>query len=240
MTYVLVHGATFAASCWDLLVPHLDQETIAVDLPGRGSRPADLGAVTIQHFVDAVVAEIEDRDLHDVVLVGHSLAGITLPGVMDRVPHRLARVVFVAASVPEHGQSIMEALDAATREVAEASASSGEIATPVDWARAVFCNDMDDDAASWTLAHMGGEASGVMNEPVDLSGLRRGVPRTWVRLLRDAVVSPEQQSFYASRVGAEVVDLDAGHMAMISRPVALAEVLRSLHSDAMSSTPPIS
>ena len=108
MTYVLVHGATFDGSCWDLLLPHLDGPAIAVDLPGRGSRPADLTQVTIQDFVDVVVDEIECCDLHDVVLVGHPLAGITLPGV----------------------------------------------AAPEDWARAAFCNDMDDDLTSWTLAHM--------------------------------------------------------------------------------------
>ena len=81
MTYVLAHGATFAASCWDLLVPHLDDDVIAIDLPGRGSRPADLSRVAIAEFVAAVLAEIEAWDLRDVVLVGHSLAGITLPGV---------------------------------------------------------------------------------------------------------------------------------------------------------------
>ena len=229
MTYVLVHGATFAASCWDLLVPYLDDDdVIAIDLPGRGSRPADLSHVAIADFVTAVVAEIEARDLRDVVLIGHSLAGITLPGVAARVPDRLARLVFVAATVPEHGQSVIEALDAATREVAAANRNGGEFTASEEWARAAFCNDMDDQQAQWTLAHMGPEAPGVMIEPVDLTGLDTAVARSWVRLLQDAVIAPEQQSGYATRIGADVIDLDAGHMAMISRPHALAAILRSL------------
>jgi pimeloyl-ACP methyl ester carboxylesterase len=37
---VLVHGGSFAASCWDLVVPLLDGPVLAVDLPGRGrTRP---------------------------------------------------------------------------------------------------------------------------------------------------------------------------------------------------------
>jgi len=228
MTYVLVHGATFDGSCWDLLLPHLDGPAIAVDLPGRGSRPADLTQVTIRDFVDAVVDEIECRDLHDVVLVGHSLAGITLPGVAARIPERLARLVFVAATVPGQGESVLEALDQATQEVAAESMTGEQVAAPEDWARAAFCNDMDDDLTSWTLAHMGPEAAGVMTEPVDIRGLDSAVPRTWVLTLHDAVVDVERQLLYAHRARAEVIELDAAHMAMISRPEQLAMVLGSL------------
>lgn len=183
MTYVLVHGATFAGSCWDL---------------------------------------------HDVVLVGHSLAGITLPGVAARVPERLARLVFIGATVPEHGQTVLQALDVATQEVAADSMAGEHVAAPEDWARSAFCNDMDDQQTAWTLAHMGPEAPGVMTEPVDLQGLTGAVPRTWILTMHDAVVDVERQLLYAQRAGADVVELDAAHMAMISQPERLAKVLRSM------------
>ncbi len=228
MTYVFVHGATFAGSCWDLLLPHLDGPAIAVDLPGRGANPADLTTLTIRDFVECVVNEIERRDLHDVVLVGHSLAGITLPGVAARIPERLARLVFVGATVPAHGQTVLEALDAATQEVAAESMVGEQVAAPEDWARTAFCNDMDDDQTAWTLSHMGPEAMGVMMEPVDLQGLDTAVPRTWILTLHDAVVDTERQLLYADRVRAEIIELDAAHMAMISQPARLAQALSSL------------
>src|SRR5215218_7258276 len=108
MTYVLVHGGGFAGSCWDELVPLLDGEVIAVDLPGRGSRPVPLTDVTLTDFADAVVDEIGDRD--DVVLVGHSLAGVTLPRVSGRVPGQLRHVVYVSCSVPPDGTTVADAL----------------------------------------------------------------------------------------------------------------------------------
>jgi hypothetical protein len=70
---------------------------------------------------------------------------------------------------------------------------------------------------------------GVMSEPADLKGLRHPVPRTYVRLTEDAIVSLETQDRMISNLGgAEVVDLDSGHMAMISRPADLARVLNQL------------
>ena len=48
MSFVLIHGAGLGASCWDELIPHLNTEALAVDLPGRGTR-ADVGlrAITL-------------------------------------------------------------------------------------------------------------------------------------------------------------------------------------------------
>lgn len=231
MTYVLVHGATFDSRCWEPLLPYLDADAVAVDLPGRGSRPADLSRVTIGDFVDAVVDEIERRDLHDVQLVGHSLAGITLPGVAARIPDRLARLVFVAATVPEHGETVMDALNATVRQLANDNAVGGTVIAPEDWARRVFCNDMDDTQTNWTLQHMGQEAPGVMTEPVDLRGLDSEVARSWVLPLHDAIAVPDDQRRYAARIGADVNEIDAAHMVMISQPRELARVLGVLRAN---------
>ena len=80
MTFVLVHGGGFGASCWEPLIPYLEGEVHAVDLPGRGRTPGDLAVVGIDDFVDTVVSEIDSNDLGEVTLVGHSMAGLTLPG----------------------------------------------------------------------------------------------------------------------------------------------------------------
>jgi pimeloyl-ACP methyl ester carboxylesterase len=235
MSFVLVHGGGFAGSCWDPLLPLLDAPVRAVDLPGRGSHPASLADVHIADFVDAVVDEIVGNDLHEVVLVGHSLAGVTLPGVADRIPDRLRRVVFVSCVVPSDGQSVidvMQSLSPAVRAVAEQTAgevTSGDGTLDARLAAAMFCNDMDDEQRAFTLAHLVPEAVQVITEAVSLAGFDQAVPRTYVRLLRDASIVLEVQDQMIDNLGAaEVSDLDAGHMAMISRPKKLAALLNAL------------
>jgi pimeloyl-ACP methyl ester carboxylesterase len=235
VTFVLVHGGGFAASCWEPLLPFLDGDVVAVDLPGRGTRPADLEAVTLADFADAVVAEVEERDLRDVVLVGHSLAGVTLPRVIGRVPERLRHAVFVSCAVPPDGTPVAGVLGTLGPGLAEIAARLGDEIVGENgtlhpkFAAALFCNDMDADLTAWTLSRMVPEALGIVNEPVDLAGVAATtVPVTYVRLLRDASLVPEAQVRMAANVGdVEIVDLDAGHMAMISRPEALAEVLNA-------------
>ena len=235
VTFVLVHGGGFAGSCWDLLAPLLDRPTVAVDLPGRGSRPAHPADVSVGDYVEAVTAEIVSGNLTDVVLVGHSMAGIVLPGVMGRIPERLGRVVFLASAVPAQGQTVAEILSTLGPVAAEVAVRLGDEAMTQngalhpDLARAMFCNDMDASQTAFTLGRLVPESLNVINEPVDLSGLQHHVPKTYVRLLQDASIVPEAQDAMIANLGdCDVVDLDAGHMAMISRPKELAALLNAL------------
>jgi pimeloyl-ACP methyl ester carboxylesterase len=109
---------------------------VAIDLPGRGDRPGDLSTIHVADFVDAVVDELESRDLHDVVLVGHSLAGLTIPQVAGRVPDRIRALVFVSCTVPRDGQTTYDTLDPEIQALSDGPPSEQvgaldpEIATP--------------------------------------------------------------------------------------------------------------
>ena len=237
MTFVLVHGGGFDGSCWDPLVGLLDGPVHTVDLPGRGDRGSDgdVDDLTIDDFAQAVIDVITTNDLTAVILVGHSLAGITLPVVAGKVPDRLARLVFLSASVPPAGTAVREVLGSMSPLAAKIADEIGEAAISdrgtlhPDLAEAMFCNDMTPDQVSYTLDHMVSESFSVVSEPVDLSGLAQPVPRTYIRLLRDqSLLLSTQDEMIANLGGADVVDIDTSHMAMISDPVALAAVLNGL------------
>jgi pimeloyl-ACP methyl ester carboxylesterase len=235
MAYVLVHGGGFSGSCWDEIRPWLNAPSIAVDLPGRGSSPADLESVTAVDFAASVVHTIREEDLNQVTLVGHSLAGLTLPRVAALVPERLSRLVFVSCAVPPNGVTILEVLGGLSPAAQEVMARIGEDAIGGGGslhpalATAMFCNDMDADQVASTLRRMGPESLTVLSDPSDLYGLRQPIPRTYVRLLRDASIELEIQNQMIEHLApTEVVDLDAGHMAMISRPKDLADIINAL------------
>jgi pimeloyl-ACP methyl ester carboxylesterase len=229
VTIVLVHGGGFDHRCWDPMLPFLDPSVVAVDLPGRGVRPADLGALDIGDFVAAVVEDIEAKGLENVLLIGHSMAGITLPGVAERIPHRLRRMVFVSCTVPPEGLSILDTLEPEVRRLAEGQEGSTQRVLDASTARVMFCNDMNERLTKYTLSLMVPEAPNVLAEQVSHAGLRVGVPTAWVKLLRDVVVAPDKQDgSIATVAAADIVELDAGHMAMISQPAELAALLTKL------------
>jgi pimeloyl-ACP methyl ester carboxylesterase len=237
MTFVLVHGGAHTGACWARLAPHLEAPSLAIDLPGRGSRPAPLVGLRVDDWVDAIVEEIESRSGEPILLVGHSLAGLSLPRVAERVPERLAHLVFVSCAVPPEGRRVIDMLPAETRVLAEHQDLDVEPPVlPEELARAMFCNDMDEEQARFVLDGLVPEATRPPFEPSRLAGLANGIPMTYVRLLRDAVVPLGTQDAYIAAIRGvapvSVVELDAGHDAMVSQPEALAAILNEIHAHA--------
>jgi pimeloyl-ACP methyl ester carboxylesterase len=230
VSFVLIHGAGFGAACWNELVPLLDADALAVDLPGRGVRSeVDLCTVTLEDCAEAVVADVEAAGLTDVVLVGHSFAGVTVPRVMDSIPELIRHVVLVSAVVPPDGTRVLDQIDPGVRSAVEESLNGGIYRQDPDVARPMLCNDMDEVVTASALGRLVDDSAALLSEPVDLSGLAREIPRTYVRLTLDNCYPAELQERSVQLVGGEVVRLESGHMAMISVPGRLAQVLNRIH-----------
>ena len=183
MTMVLVHGGGLGKECWNLLLPFLDGDVIAVDLPGRGDRPGDLSKIGIADFVDAVVDDILSRDLRDVVLVGHSLAGLTIPQVAARVPERIRALVFVSCTVPRDGQNTYDTLDPEIQAISDSNPRDELTTLDPQLATAVFYNDVTDpDVLAWALSLLVPEAPASVTDPMVLSTMPRDIRRVWIRL----------------------------------------------------------
>ena len=229
-SFVLIHGGGLDRRCWDRLVPQLDRTALAVDLPGRGAHPAPLASVGLDDCARSVVDDIDAAGLDDVILVGHSLAGCSMPGMIELLGARVRRAVFVACTVPEDGKSAFDTLDP---EIQAMIRDAPVIVEPrpmaPEMAKIVLGNDLDDEAFSWCVERLVPEAPRLTEEPVDLSPLRGGVPCTWIRTTQDLIVAPAKQLRFASNVGdCRVIDLDAGHMCMVSQPDQLASLLNDL------------
>lgn len=100
---VLVHGGVHSAVCWNPVRTHLRAPVVAVDLPGRGSRPADLAAVTLADCVRAVIDSADAVGFDRFGLVGHSIGGVTITETAWRHPQRVAHLVYVGVLVPAPG-----------------------------------------------------------------------------------------------------------------------------------------
>jgi pimeloyl-ACP methyl ester carboxylesterase len=107
---VLVHGGGHAADCWEPTIDEIHRQepeltVLAVDLPGRRGKPGDLYTLTIADFVESVVADIEEAGLGDIVLAGHSMAGVTVPGVLTKLgSSRVREMILATAFVPPEGR----------------------------------------------------------------------------------------------------------------------------------------
>ena len=103
--FLLVHGAWHGGWCWAELekqLHSLGHQTHAPTLTGPGERShlahPDINADS--HVTD-VVNTIKWRELHDVILVGHSYGGMVITGVAEQIPQKIRSLVYLDAVVPE-------------------------------------------------------------------------------------------------------------------------------------------
>lgn len=234
-TIVFVHGGQHTKACWNPTVDAIgaldpDAKVLAVNLPGHGDEPGDLTRLTIAQCVDSVTAQIRASNPERVVLVGHSMAGLTIPGVAARLGASMVqRMVFLACCVPPDGKSVLDTLHPPMNFIAAHAAKKGAVSPPLPAfvARWVFANGMGKTQKQWVVENLCAESTTVTVELVDRSDFPV-VPMDWILTLRDRALSPKTQRQFIANLGGvdAVIELDTCHDAMISEPVRLAEIIQ--------------
>ncbi|HWA27086.1 MAG TPA: alpha/beta fold hydrolase [Lacunisphaera sp.] len=110
-TLVSVHGAW--AGGWQMkkVAPLLEAQGWKVyrpSLPGLGEHHHLASPnISLEDHITDIVDFILFEDLHDVILLGHSYGGMVITGVADRIPERIARLVYLDAFLPLEGESLV-------------------------------------------------------------------------------------------------------------------------------------
>ena len=108
--YVCLPGAWMGAWAWQFVLERLQaagHEARALPFRGVGERAAELSPMVDNDvFVADTIATLEQEDLSDIVLVGHSFGSLIATLVTDRVPERIAHLVIVDGGIAQDGQSI--------------------------------------------------------------------------------------------------------------------------------------
>lgn len=232
---LLIHGAWGGA--WEFEetlggLRKLGHQASAVDLPGHGNFKVPIAEVTMDAYVQTVVNAAEAIE-GPIVLVGHSLAGAIISQVAERIPHKIERLVFVAAILPKNGQTPLGLMqsdeDGELLAQLKFSADQSYVTVGPEAAKSVLLNDvLSPESLAIFLPHF---AMKQATEPfmfeAELTDEAFGsIPKTYVRASLDKVMSPTLQSeMIKSWKIDQVFTLSSGHSPLMSVPQELIEVL---------------
>ncbi len=220
---VMVHGAW--AGGWHMrkVTPLLEARGCKVYSPtlsGLGERyhtatPAISLDVHIQDIVNFILFE----DLHDVILLGHSYGGMVITGVADRIPERIARLVYLDAFLPENGESLMNLRNTCSLPIEKMSRDGFIFPT---WVKPdkPFPRDVPHPLKTFT-------------DPIVLKNPAAAkIPGTYI-LTVEKGRAPEEDDFYpaaerAKARGWPVIMMEADHVPYWRKPAETAELLLGL------------
>jgi pimeloyl-ACP methyl ester carboxylesterase len=234
--FVLIHGAWHGGWCWASVINELGKHgdhAHAVDLPGNNANPLDRAKVTLQIYVDSVVRSIEERQLRNVVLAGHSMAGLVIPGVVAKIPDRIKRAVFVSAMVPEDGKSIFDPNDAFAAPMIALANSRYDKSLPIDALtenfRKFFMQDGKHELQDWVLSSLCPQPMKPFIEPVDMKAFHATkVPQSYLVCEDDLAPDghPQWHPTYSGRLkNPSIRKVKSSHEVMFTKPKDCADAL---------------
>lgn len=227
-TFALVHGAWHGAWCWDRLTPQLEalgHRVITMDLP------CDDPAATFDDYADIVCTAIADVSGDDLVLVGHSLGGLTVARVAAQ--RAVSRLVYLCALLPVVGRSFAQQLadeeDMLLPDYLN-GLSSLDSEGRTRWierevAIRVLFADCDDTTATAAFNRLRPQGTAGYGIAYALPAFP-SASTTYVVCTEDRIVNPEWSKRIArERLGTDVVEMPGSHSPFLSRPKELAAAL---------------
>ncbi|MDQ3443474.1 MAG: alpha/beta hydrolase [Chloroflexota bacterium] len=223
-TYVIVHGGWDGAWYWRPVALYLQahgHEVYTATLTGSGER-VHLATPTVglTTHIDDIINILRYENLDQVILVGHSYGGMVITGVAERVPERLARLVYIDGFVPRDGQALADLL-------------------PPD-AMAWFDKRAQTMGDGWRIPHDPPDADrrtdfllAASREPLPISNPdASSLPRAYVACLESQAVPLfahfKEAAARAQSAGWDYRELPTGHVPMETMPRELADLLISL------------
>jgi len=145
--YVLVHGAWHTGAELEPTAAPIRAAGHEVYTPTvAGNRPGDAKTVGLSDAIKSIVDYLNEKNLKDLILVGHSYGGMVITGVADQVPDRIRRLVYWNAFVPNDGESINDMMPppyVALFEQITAQRGDDSVVLPFPIWREAFINDVD-------------------------------------------------------------------------------------------------
>ncbi|WP_043670145.1 alpha/beta fold hydrolase [Streptomyces xylophagus] len=221
--FVVVAGSWLGAWAWDEVVTELrgaGHEVHALTLSGLAEKQGVPAGQ--QTHVQDIVDEVERLDLRDVVLVGHSYAGVPVGQAAERIGDRLARVVFVDANVPVDGTSFLDGFPSDyIRKSLDENGGDWPTLDPADYAG----QDLTDEQITRIVTDGTAHPGATLTEPAILSRPLAELPATYIKCLLDGdeLMDPVGELVESGRW--ELVRMNTGHWPMFSQPRELALIL---------------
>jgi len=219
--FVFVHGGWGGGWEWRDVADRVREAGHDVHRPtltGLGERRHLLSpTVRLETHVEDVVNLLWFEDLHEVVLCGHSYGGMVVTCVADRVPERLAHVVYLDAFVPRSGESLLDLVPAPFADMIRSRSGDG---VPMPLPR----DRLEATVGVWYADRLVDHPFATFADTVELTGTGAAIPRTYIRCTEsDAPVDASAER--ARAYGWHVRELATHHDAQVDDPAALVELL---------------
>jgi pimeloyl-ACP methyl ester carboxylesterase len=232
-TYVLVHGAWQAPYAWDAVRSNLENKgnkVIVVQLPGHGTDTTVPYKLSLDVYRDKVVDAIMKVN-GKVILVGHSMGGMVVTAVAEKIPAKISKLVYIGAFLPKSGQALTDLAysdpDSKLGPLLIPSADQLTLNVKRDSLTWLFINDGTQADKDRVITNYRAEPAIPFTNKVVLTNENFGtVDKVYIKTMQDIVISPGLQNRMITDAGIKTVyEVNTSHSPFLAQPHAVSELL---------------
>ena len=194
-------------------------------MTGLGERSHLLDAkVNLSTHITDIANVIKWERLDNIVLVGHSYAGMVITGVAGQAEHAIGSIVYLDAFLPDDGQSLT---DLGAQQQIRSAGEKGELAVAPPSAASFAVNEKD---RAWVDAMSTPQPVATLTEKVMGAVARDRIARkTYVQATgRRAPPFTAARAKIQSAPAWRIYEVPSGHFVMIDMPERLVEILQEV------------
>jgi pimeloyl-ACP methyl ester carboxylesterase len=221
---VLVHGAWADGSCWSAVIERLQSDGYHVTAPQfpESSLAADV----------ARLREVLRRQDGPTVVAGHSYGGQIVTALGADAPN-VAGLVYIAAFALDQGESIGAMLGQGPPTPALAHLdidAQGFAWLPEEDFVKHFAADVDPARARVMCAVQQPVAAAAFQDVMGVPAWK-SLPTWYMVAMADEAIPADAERQFAARMGATTIELASSHVAMVSHPEEVTELIESAAED---------
>ena len=233
--FILIHGAGLGAWIWRDVISRLKYPTLALEFPNRNkrndSKHESTAKLKFEDYISSLKKQIEtgSHPKSKLVIVAHSIGGVLGLKLAEEFKDRMNGFIGISASIPKEGGSFVSALPYPNKIIISIVMKLFGTLPPGMSIKHGLCEDLTPEQTEEIIENYSPESEDLYFSRTNAK--LPNVSRLYIRLENDKEFDVPTQNRMISHLSPDhIIDLESGHLPMLSQPKTLAAILNSFAS----------
>ena len=221
---VLIHGAGLGNYIWNETNQHLKTPSLSINFPNRELGDKSNKKISFETYLNAAIQQIENWEIPQFIIIAHSIGGCLALKLNEHFKERVKGFIAISAIIPKKGTSFTDCFPIPQRLILPAVLKLFGTKPPEKLLKNDLCNDLKPSQSEEIIRRFSPESIKLYTTKITYNAVPR--KSLYIKLLNDKAIPQDMQDEMIKNLNCnEVVELDSGHLPMMSKPKDLAELI---------------
>jgi pimeloyl-ACP methyl ester carboxylesterase len=224
-----IYGAGLGTWIWNDLSHSIDTPCLFLDYPGRNPDSKSNKGLTIHDYSDFLSTKINNWHCDKIIIIAHSIGGVIALDTLKKLTPKLIGFVAISASIPNNGESFLSSFPLIGKILMKCIFRILGTRPPELVIKKGLCNDLSMEIADEVFSRFTPESLRIYEQKITYN--LPDIPKLYIKLTNDAAYGIQLQEKAIEHLKPKtVIELNSGHLPMISKPDDIAKIINEFIS----------